>query len=387
MLLLTVPVLLALGGGLFVLSGSKRPLTSVASVEAYLHEMSGTEVPGLQYLVVTQDEVLFEYAGGWADAGRRTPMTSHHTMMAFSMTKPLTAVAILQLAESGVISLEDELDDYVPNTPYAGQGITVRQLVTHTSGAPNPIPLRWVHLASEDTTFDEAAALNEVLAQHSELKGVPGESYAYSNIGYWLLGKVIERATGGPYVDYMATNVLTPLGLTGSELGFSIADPDRHAAGYLARYSFTNLIKAFVTDARFWGEYEMNWLRIRDHHLNGPAFGGLVGTARSFGVVLQDQLRPKSVLLGAESKDLLQTQQETNAGTPIAMTLGWHLARTDAEVSYFFKEGGGGGFHAEMRLYPQHGIGTVVMANDTDFDSTGFLNRTDAAFLSARRHP
>jgi hypothetical protein len=62
------------------------------------------------------------------------------------------------------------------------------------------------------------------------------------------------------------------------------------------------------------------------------------------------------------------------------MTLGWHVGETRG-VRYFFKEGGGGGFHAEMRLYPTQGIASVVMVNNTQFDSSAFLNRVDSAFL------
>ena len=141
-----------------------------------------------------------------------------------------------------------------------------------------------------------------------------------------------------------------------------------------------NLVKRFVTDSKFWGEYEGKWLRLRSHHLNGPAFGGLVGTARGFGRLLQDQLRTKSVLLSPETKRLLETRQTDGRGKKIPMTLGWHVGDLNGTV-YFFKEGGGGGFHSEMRLYPAKGIASVVMVNSTVFNSTKFLNRVDRMFL------
>jgi D-alanyl-D-alanine carboxypeptidase len=105
-----------------------------------------------------------------------------------------------------------------------------------------------------------------------------------------------------------------------------------------------------------------------------------VGTARAFSRLLQDQLRSESVLLGAEAEALLREQQADSAGRPIPMTLGWHIGESNG-VAYFFKEGGGGGFHAEMRWYPAQGIGSVVMVNATEFNSTAFLNRVDRAFL------
>ena len=122
-----------------------------------------------------------------------------------------------------------------------------------------------------------------------------------------------------------------------------------------------NLVKGFVIDRKFLGSYEGQWLRLNSHYLNGPAFGGLIGTARGFSRFLQDQLRPKSVLFGLETKRLLETRQADGAGRPIPMTPGWHLGETHG-VAYFSKEGGGGGFHCEMRIYPTRGIATVVLA-------------------------
>jgi len=163
---------------------------------------------------------------------------------------------------------------------------------------------------------------------------------------------------------------------------FVIVDPARHANGYLAKYSLMNLVKGFVTDRKFWGGYEGNWLRLKSLHPNGPAFGGLVGTARAFSRFLLDQLQTRSVLFGPETKKRLETQQADSAGRPIPMTLGWHVGETQGE-DYFFKEGGGGGFHSEMRLYRTKHIASVVV-NCTDFNSSKFLNRVDPAFFEPR---
>ena len=115
------------------------------------------------------------------------------------------------------------------------------------------------------------------------------------------------------------------------------------------------------------GDYSGRWLEIRSHYLNGPAFGGLVGTASGFGKFLQDQLRERSVLLNDPTRHLFYAPQQTTRGTPVAMTLGWHIADL-VGTRFFYKEGGGGGFHCMMRVYPGDGIGTVVMTNATGFD-------------------
>jgi CubicO group peptidase (beta-lactamase class C family) len=239
-----------------------------------------------------------------------------------------------------------------------------------------------VHLATEYLSFDEDAALAHVLRDNSKLRNEPGQKFFYSNIGYWLLGKIVEKIAGHPYSDYVRTNVLRPLGLSAQEMNFVIPDPTRHANGYLAKYSLMNLIKSLVTDSKVWCGYENHWLRLQDVYVNGPAFGGLVGSARSFSHFLQDQLRADSVLFTAETKRTFEAQQADKAGHTIPMTLGWHIGRVDGRT-YLFKEGGGGGFHSEMRLYGVNGIGSVVMVNSTQFDSTRFLNRVDAVFLSS----
>jgi D-alanyl-D-alanine carboxypeptidase len=355
-----------------------RPLTP-NTLKGFLDQQAGSKVPGLQYVVLDSNQTLYEYAGGWADIANQKPMTLDTTMMAYSMTKTITAVAILQLVEQNKLGLDDGIGTYLPDIPYDSR-ITIRQLLAHTSGIPNPIPLRWIHLAEESSGFDEDAALAKVLQDNPELDFEPGTKYSYSNISYWLLGQVIEKVTEQPYTEYVATNILKPLRIPANEMGVVIAGPALHAKGYLAKYSMMNLAKGFVTDGKYWGSYEGNWLQIKSHLLNGPSFGGLVGTARGFSLFLRDQLQAESVLISPQTKQLLETQQANNAGEPIPMTLGWHIGEVNGVV-YYFKEGGGGGFHCEMRLYPSLGIASVVMVNDTQFNSSQFLNRVDAVFF------
>jgi D-alanyl-D-alanine carboxypeptidase len=359
----------------------ERPV-SKDNLNELLDRYGGSEVPGLQYIVTDADGPLFEYAGGLADIQHQKAMTPDTLLMACSMTKTFTAVAMLQLVEQGRAGLESEIDRYLPDIPYAGNNITIRQLLNHTSGIPNPPPLRWAHLAEEHSGFDEAAALDRVLQSNPKLIFEPGRRFAYSNIGYWLIGKIIEQLTGQSYPDYVRMNILRPLSLSPGEMDFVFSDPARPANGYLPKYSLMNMFKGYLTDRKFWGGYEGRWLRMKSHYLDGPAYGGLIGTARGFSRFLRDQLQPVPVLFSRESKHLLETQQKVETGNPIRMTLGWHTGETDAEL-YFFKEGGGAGFHSEMRLYLSQGIASVVMVNSTRFNSTEFLNRFDRAFIDA----
>jgi CubicO group peptidase (beta-lactamase class C family) len=361
-------------------TGERQP-AAVPRATSYLNTLiSASNTPGIQYVVVNATDLVFEYHGGWADIRRQVAVDASTTMMAYSMSKTITAIAVLQLVEAGKVGLDDPVERYVDSFPY-GKGVTVRQLISHTSGIPNPIPLRWVHPAARHGSFDENAALAAVLRDHPNLSFDAGTKYAYSNIGYWLLGKVVERASGQAFPAYVSEHILRPLAITPQELGYVVTDSTRHATGYLEKYSWMNLAKGFLIDRDLIGDYAGRWLDIRSHYLNGPAFGGLVGTASGFSKFLQDQLRGTSVLFNDTTRRLLYAPQQTTQGTPISMTLGWHIGDLDG-TRFFYKEGGGGGFHCMMRVYPERGIGTVVMTNATGLDVRRVLNALDASFIA-----
>jgi D-alanyl-D-alanine carboxypeptidase len=336
-------------------------------------------VPGIQYLVVDADRVLFEYAGGWADIAGGRPLTGSTTLMAYSMSKTITAAAVLQLVEAGTVALDDPIDRWLEAQPY-GPGITLRQVLSHTAGMPSPIPLRWVHPAALHATFDERAALARVLHDHPRPASPPGARYRYSNIGYWLLGSIVERASGEPFPSYVRAHILAPLGITPAELDDVIPDARHHAKGYLEKYSLLNLMKRLVVDRDLVGGYEGTWLHLRDHYVNGAAFGGLVGSGTGFAKFLQDQLRPRSRLFGDAMRQQFVAPQATRNGSLIPMTLGWHVGSLDG-VQVLYKEGGGGGFHCMMRLYPSRGIGTVAMTNATGFNVRQLLDKLDLPLL------
>lgn len=336
------------------------------------------EGPGIQYVVANNKGALYKYAGGFADLRHRIPIDMNTTMAAFSMTKPLTAIAILQLVEANKIRLVDKAGSYVDH-PY-DQNITIGQLLSHTSGIPNPLPLKWVHTPEQHKHFDESLALQKVLERNHRQKFHPGEKYVYSNIGYWLLGKIIEQVSNQTYPAYVRQHIFIPLMIKPEELDFMIVHPKNHAHGYLGKYSLMNLVKKILLDDNAWGEYEGSWLRINDVYLDGPAFGGAIGSASAFSRILQDLLGEHSVLLSGTTRDLLFQQAKVNSNENIEMTLSWHIGE-QAGIRYFFKEGGGAGFHCEMRIYPVERIASVVMANRTSFDVKKFLSDLDAEFL------
>lgn len=306
------------------------------------------------------------------------PLSSDHTMAAFSMTKTLTAIAVLQLVERNLINLDDKVSAYIDH-PY-NSDISIRHLLSHTSGIPDPIPLKWVHLAKNHDVFDEKAALAKVLNENSDSNRKPGAEYSYSNIGYWLLGKIIEKISGKTYSDYVTKNIFEVLKLTPKEIGFLIENDNNHAKGYLKKWSFMNLFGRLFIDGTVLGEYEGGWLHIKNVYLNGPSFGGAIGSATAFAKILQDLLSEQSLLFKEKTKQLLYSQQKTDSGKKIEMTLGWHIDKLNG-VTYYYKEGGGAGFHSEMRIYPNIGLASVIMTNRTSFNSRNIMSELDINYI------
>lgn len=335
--------------------------------------------PGIQYLALDPEKILCRYEAGLADIRRHALMDSATTMMAYSMSKTITAASVLQVIEALEIRLDDSIDKYVRSNLY-GRDVTIRHLLSHTSGIPNPIPLRWVHPEAQHATFNEDQALSVVIQKNSRLLFPAGTRFRYSNLGYWLLGKIVEQVSGKTFTSYVTEHILKPLSITAQELAYVIPARDHHAAGYVERYSLMNLFKRWLIDREYDGGYEGRWLRIRSHYLNGAAFGGLVGTPQGFGKFLRDQLQTRSVLFNNTTRELFYAQQRTTEGMPVPMTLGWHVGSING-VRFYYKEGGGAGFHCMMRLYPRSRIATVVMTNATRFDVRKCLNLLDRNFV------
>lgn len=343
-----------------------------------LSEYAAHDEPGIQYIVVDKNSTIFSHTVGLSNVKNNIALNASQTMAAFSMTKTLTSIAVLQLVEANKINLSDKVAEYVEH-PY-NPNITIQHLLNHTSGIPNPIPLKWVHLARGHTSFDEQSELKKILEEHSSLDFKVGEEYKYNNIGYWLLGGVIERASGKEYVEYMAQHVFQPLNINSNEIGFQIINENNHAKGYLKKWSFMGLFGRFFVDSNVLGENEKGWVHIENVYLNGPSFGGAIGTARAFSIILQDLLSEESKLLANQTIKILYQRQKLNSGNEIDMTLGWHIAELDG-VSYYYKEGGGAGFHCEMRIYPKKELASVIMSNRTSFNSRKILSELDINFV------
>jgi len=345
-------------------------------------EVASRRTPAVQYRHFTADAVLAGYDYGLADVARRTPAGATTTFHGFSVTKTVTAVAILQLVERGLVELDAPAAMYLANMPY-GRDITVRQLLAHSAGLPNPLPLRWTHPVATAAEFDDGGFFDDVLARYAVVKSPPNRKYSYSNLGYILLGRIIEQTTGLGYEAYVRANILEPIGLSTAELGFTL-DRARHATGYHRRRSLSRLLLPLLMDTRtYMGPSQDGWDPFVPFYVNGAAFGGLVGTADGFTRYLQALLDPDGGLLSAESKKILFSANILDGGRPSGVSLSWHLGEV-AGHHYAAHAGGGGGFYAEIRVYPELGRGSVLLFNRSGFSDARFLDRVDRALLPTR---
>lgn len=367
--------------GLFalLLSGDVRPALATGEPEAHararLEEMVREgEIPGIQYLVVTKDRALFQTAIGVRDVSTGQPMERATIQMAYSTTKVVTAIAAMQLVEAGKMDLDLPLDAYYPAHPYGG-GVTIRSLLAQTSGAPNPMPLDWFEI--EGAPLDREEMLRTTLSRNPKLHHAPGSRYGYSNISYWLLEKAIEAASGEAYDRYVTDHILAPLSIEPRDARFTLPPGDEMATGHARRYSLTGLVLSWLSPSRYWAAPSGRWRRAARLQPHGLGYGGLFTSASALATILQDLLRDEPILMTAETRAAMFGRQRTSDGEAIAMTLGWVTGEL-AGARYFGKQGGGLGFHGNLRIYPDLGLATVLLANGTEIMAGPIDARSDA---------
>jgi len=179
-------------------------------------------------LVGTRDSILVLQSYGLADAGTATPNDADTRFIIAAITKTFTSAAILTLVADGRVDLDDPLARFAPDFPRADE-ITIRQLLLHESGVGDPDPLDWFESPESPISLEE---LVDRIAERPFLFD-PGTDEAYSNAGYALLARVIERASGQPYGEYLRTALFDPLGMSGSGLFLVPGPAPGRATGYL----------------------------------------------------------------------------------------------------------------------------------------------------------
>lgn len=372
-------VVLAITCGI-VFSLSQNKSYEMKNINDFLkHEVQEDKTPSIHYAFFNTDTVIYQNKYGVSNVKLNTPVDSTTTYNLFSVTKTFTALAVLQLAQLGKIQLDKPVAEYLPEFPYS-EKITVKQLLNHSAGIPNPLPLRWIHLSSEHKDFSRTNFFKDVFNENKELDFEPGTKFKYSNLGYVLLGQLIEKVSSLSYEDYITKNIIEPCGVNRKALGFEI-DPSVHATGYHKWWSFSNALFGFLIDKeKFMSAKEGKWKSFNNFYINGTPYGGMVGSANGLIKYAQALLRNDSFLINNTYKNILFTESVIN-NKPTGMSLSWHTGTVNG-YTYYAHAGGGGGYYIELRVYPDLGIGSVIMFNRSGMKDDRILDKADSFFLS-----
>jgi D-alanyl-D-alanine carboxypeptidase len=194
-------------------------------------EMAKRNIPGLALVVSKDGKVVKTGAYGRANLETESPVTRESVFELASLTKQFTAAAVMLLVRDGKVRLDDPLSAYVANTPESWKTITVRHLLTHTAGFPDQFP------EEREGTYlmDDSTANMFATVAGTPLLFPPGTRAQYSDPGYFLLGMVIERASGKPYGTFLAERFFKPLGMTSSHVIDQWAIVKNRVAGYTMR--------------------------------------------------------------------------------------------------------------------------------------------------------
>lgn len=179
-----------------------------------------TGTPGATVLIAEHGHIVYRRAYGLRDRNRHLPATVDSYYEIGSITKQFTAAAILQLQEAGKLHLDDKLSTYLPNAPHAGE-VTLRQLLSHTSGMPE-----YLDAMDAANAIDKPASFDKLISYIAgkPLDFPPGSRWSYSNTGYILAGRVIEVVSHESYRHYVDAHLLEPAGMMHT---FTVAKEDR----------------------------------------------------------------------------------------------------------------------------------------------------------------
>jgi len=208
---------------------SSRTASTDARIDPLFATWNRPDSPGCGVGVSRNGAVIYERGYGMASLERKVPITSSTVFHLASITKSFTAMSVLLAAERGPLSLDEDVSKYIPDWSNREHRVTIRHLLTHTSGLRDAYVLQgW---APDNGNSNDA--LIKILSRQRGLNSVPGAEYQYNNGGYLLLGTILERANGQTLGAFADANIFRPLGMTGAYFnGDPVRTAPDHASGY-----------------------------------------------------------------------------------------------------------------------------------------------------------
>jgi CubicO group peptidase (beta-lactamase class C family) len=322
---------------LLVLTLRTQPARADA-VDDYLGRVARQQdFPGLAVGVIRDGKILKARGYGVASLEHHVSVTPATVFDLASLTKPFVSEAVLLLLQEGKLSLDDSLSKHVSGVPAAWSAVTLRHLLTHTSGIPdylNELGRNFPH----HTTAGEflKAIAGEALAFK------PGEKWAYSNTGYVLLGMVVAQVAGEPYDEFLARRVFRPLGMDDTRLDSVDAVILNRATGYVSSHE---------------GLRNGTFLK---HLMMNHGDRGLISSVLD--LVKWDGSLDGNRLLTDETRRLMWTPVRLNNGKTFGYGLGWFIGEADGRP-FVRHPGGSPGTATVFTRFPADGLTVILLAN------------------------
>ena len=323
-------------------------------------QMDAQRMPGVAVAVIRGGQVLKAQGYGLANVEHDVPVTDQTIFQSGSIGKQFTATAIMLLVDEGTLVLSDPLKKFYPDGPASWQPITIRHLLTHTSGIPDYTDGRLDY--RRDYSEDELAKL----AFEMPLNFTPGDEWRYSNTAYMLLGAIVRKVSGRFYGDLLRERVFAPLGMATARI-ISEADIVPHrAAGY-------QLVSGVLQN--------QDWV---SPALNTTADGSLYLSLRDY-IAWDKGLRARAILK-PESWNAIFEPVRLNSGRRHRYGFGWDVERLAGQQ--VTRHGGAWqGFKTYIARYLGDDLTIVVLANLAQAQPERIVNEIAAHYIPALKRP
>lgn len=352
------------------------PAETIEEIEAIIRtEMSRQSIPGLSLAIAIGNNIRYANGFGLADLENSVPVKATTVFRTASIAKPMTATAVMRLAEQDKLDLDAPIQEYCPAFPEKRWPITARQLLGHLGGIRSYTSLAEATGTRHYPTVVESLAL----FKDDPLLHEPGTKYTYSSYGYNLLGCAIEGASGMPYEDYMRENVFRPAGMSQTRADNMYVIIPHRARGYfrLAEKKYPQLPAAVKRYAKAGELYNAP---LHDTSMKLPA-AGFVSTAvdlAKFAIAVQT-----GSLLKKTTLEQMWTRQKTRDGKQTDYGLGWSIAELEGQ-KVMWHPGALVGVRTQLTLLPDQGIAIVVMANRLAIPLHDLVTRIAELLLQAQ---
>lgn len=326
-------------------------------------------IPGLAIAVVHDQELVWSRGFGVADLTTKVPVTPSTIFRIASITKTFTATAIMILRDRGKLRLDDPVSLHLPWFTYKnrhadGPPVTIRQLLTHTSGLPREAAFPYWTDHNFPTREQMIAAFHE---QESIFE--PETRYKYSNLGMAILGEVIAAASGMTYDAFVTKNILQPLGMTGTSVYPQEAVRARWATGYDRKMDDGSRKAVAMLDSRGLVSAANISSTVED-----------LGRWASFHM-LEGKNTPGQILKGSTLREMHRVQWVNRSWTGGA-GLGFSVSKGDGRQTY--GHGGWvGGNRSQFTVSPKEKVAVIVMVNADDGEPGFFAARAMAMLAPA----